>query len=201
MAMTTEAIAYSAAAGRAGIETCGQPLSNGRTCVHVKGHSERHSYAWQEGDARYQNVDDKLIDMATGEVVGYTGGVASEIIQQIIAERQVGPEPSAEEKQAKARRVLEVQYGATFPDGCGPVRTIPLAGYEWTYEGTFKTFGYDPEGNYVSYCFETGKIARLYSLNQRRQAVDYARRWGPTAAARKLGIPLGTIKSWVQRGE
>lgn len=199
--MTVAAIAHSTAAGRLGIEACGQLLARGRTCVHVKGIPHGHSAAWQQGDARYQNIDDKIIDMVTGEVVGYAGDLARGIIQELVTGRLAAPEPSPQEKQAKARRVLESQYGATFPNGCGPVRAIPPAGYEWYFEGTYKAHGYDPDGNVVSFDFISGEIKRIYSLNQRQRAVDYARLLGATQAARKLKIPVATIRSWTRRDE
>jgi hypothetical protein len=53
----------------------------------------------------------------------------------------------------------------------------------------------------VSFDFISGEIKRIYSLNQRQRAVDYARLLGATQAARKLKIPVATIRSWTRRDE
>jgi len=179
---------------------CNHPLFGGRSCCHVRGHAGRHSHTWQPGDARYLDIDDKLTDMETGEVVGYTGDLGHRIIEEITGQRINQPEPTPAEKQAKARRVLETQYGATFRD-CGPVHAYPpTKGYKWHYEGTFKAFGKDASGHNVEFSFETGRVSRIYSLNARREAVDYARRLGATKASRKFDIPVATIRSWTERG-
>jgi hypothetical protein len=182
------------------IARCDHPLSGGRTCCYVKGHDGRHSHTWQPGDARYLDIDGRLIDMETGEVVGYSGDLGHRIIEQITGERIGRPEPSPEEKQAKARRVLETQYGARFPEKQAPCHAVPPKGYTWHYEGTFHLYGRDHNGNDVAYDFRDGKVRRIYSLRQRREAVEYARKSGASEAARKLGIPRKTIVTWMGRG-
>jgi hypothetical protein len=181
------------------MDQCNHPLFIGRSCVHVKGHDGRHSHTWQQGDARYLDIDDKLIDMETGEVVGYTGDLAHKIIEEIVGKPFHRKPELDPDRQAKARRVLETQYGARFRD-CGPVHAYPPTdGYRWHYEGTFKAFGTDRDGNDVEFDFHGGKVRRIYSLNQRTDAVAYARRFGVPAASRKFGIPAGTIYAWKDR--
>ena len=177
-------------------EQCSHSLSGGRRCCHVKGHGGRHSHTWQQGDARYLEIDEKLLDMETGEVAGYSGELAQRIIEEITGE---WPPLTREEKQAKARRVLEMQYGFTIPDKPQRVHASPPRGYNWHYEGDTKAIGIDTSGHDVEFDFTSGKVQRIYSLNQRREATAYARRYGATKAARKLDIPTETIRSWVKR--
>ena len=178
---------------------CDHSLFGGRSCCHVKGHSRRHSHTWQPGDARYLEIDEKLIDMETGEVVGYCGGLGDEVIKDIIQERD-SHQPSPEEKQAKARRVLEM-YGFNIPDKPQRVHASPPRGYSWHYEGDYKAIGVDTLGHNVEFDFTNGKVQRIYSVNQRREAVDYARRFGAARASRKLDIPAATIRSWASRSK
>src|SRR5579859_2224821 len=180
---------------------CNHPLFGGRSCCHVRGHSGRHSHTWQPGDARYLDIDDKLIDMETGEVAGYTGELGQRIAEEITGERITNPPPTPEEKQAKARRVLEVQYGAKFFDDLTPVHASPPKGYNWHFEGDTKAIGVDTSGHDVEFDFTSGKTTRIYSVNQRRAAVDYARRFGPAKAAGKYDIPLATVRSWTRRSK
>jgi hypothetical protein len=180
------------------IEQCNHPLSRGRSCCHVKGHAGRHSHTWQQGDARYLDIDDKIIDMETGEVVGYSGDLGHRIIDTLASERK---EPAPDEKQAKARRVLERQYGARIPENYGPVYAVPPDGYDWHYEGTYRAYGTDSIGHSVEFDFRTGKVQRIYSQNQRKEVVSYARASTAAKASRKFGIPAGTIRSWMKRSE
>jgi hypothetical protein len=187
------------------IRRCNHPLSGGRLCCHVQGHDGRHSHTWQQGDARYLDTDDKIIDTETGEVVGYCGDLADEAIAEIIAGRGAfhrKPELDPE-RQAKARRVLEVQYGATFFDDITPARAKPPAGngYRWHYEGAMKAIGTDGNGHDIEFDFASGKVQRIYSASQRRQVVDYARRLGATSASRKFDIPVETIRTWAKRSK
>jgi hypothetical protein len=180
---------------------CDHALTNGRTCCHVEGHDGRHSHTWQRGDARYLDVNGKVVDMETGEVAGYSGDLGQTIIGEIISERDSQPQLSAEEKQAKARRVLEVQYGVSIPENQPPVHaTPPRTGFNWHYEGDTKAIGVTSAGKDVEFDFTTGKVTRLYSLNQRRDAAAYARRFGAAKAARKFDIPRKTVTTWVNRG-
>ena len=178
---------------------CDRPLSNWRWCCHVRGHAGRHSHTWQPGDARYLDIDDKLVDMETGEVVGYGEGLGQRIIEEIVAER-IGNPPSREEIQAKARRVLKM-YGFTIPDEFKVAHASPPKGYDWYYEGDTKAMGVDTSGHTVEFDFTNGKIQRVYSLNQRREAVDCARRLGATKASQKLDIPVETIRTWAKRSK
>jgi hypothetical protein len=181
------------------ITQCSRPLLGGRRCCHVRGHYRRHSHTWQPGDARYLDIDEKLLDMETGEVVGYGAGLGQRVIENIVSERIANP-PSREEIQAKARRVLEVQYGFTIPDEFkAVVHASPPKGYEWHYEGVTKAIGIDASGHNVEFDFTSGKVQRIYSVNQRQEAVGYARRYGSAKAAAEFDIPSATIRSWVGR--
>ena len=127
------------------IEVCNHPLSNGRTCCHVKGapaigyelcplkgsygpgaddrcwhafaknEPHRHSHTWQLGDARYGTSSGKLVDLETGEFRGNAEFGTDEIIKGI----QAGPfhcKPELDPgMQANARRVLRL-YGFNLPD-------------------------------------------------------------------------------------
>lgn len=195
------------------MEVCGHPLTCGRTCCHLSGHAGRHSHTWQRGAARYEDIDCKMIDMETGEVTGYTGGLAQRIIETITGERDdPGFQPTPGEKRAKARRVLEVQYGFKFPlegeydvlpgDSTVAVpagESIMARNCNWHWKGTDKAIGTDQAGHDVEFDYQSGKVTRIYSQNDRREAVSYARRFGPAKASRKLNIPAGTIRSWINR--
>ena len=115
------------------IEGCNHPLSNGRTCVHVKAASviryehcpfrdsygpygdaqcwhphplrklHRHSHSWQLADAKRVDIDGREIDMETGEIGGYTDFGTGDIIDGIKTLHQRGT-------LADARRVLRL-YG------------------------------------------------------------------------------------------
>jgi hypothetical protein len=56
---------------------CAAPLAKGRECVHTQGHDGRHSHTWQPGDARLQQIGDRLINMETGEFVARTADTSS----------------------------------------------------------------------------------------------------------------------------
>jgi len=127
---------------------CNRPLFGGRTCCHVKGHGGRHSHTWQPGDARDLVIDDKLIDMETGEVAGYGEGLGQQVIEDIVSERITNP-PTRREIQAKARRVLEMQYGFKIPDKSQRVYASAPKGYDWHYEGDTKAIGIDAGGHDV----------------------------------------------------
>ena len=133
------------------VEKCNHSLLGGRSCGHVKGSPRivyepcpykeekcnhghaipgtihRHSHTWQQGDARYEDTDGKRIDMETGEVVGNTEGIGEQLIREIIEDRGIyhrKPELNPD-MPTNARRVLEMQYGATTFDDTTPVRTLP----------------------------------------------------------------------------
>src|SRR4051794_9032062 len=92
---------------------CRRSLLRG-PCVHTKGHAlySRHSHTWQPGDARYLVIDDKCIDMETGEITGFYGDLGQEVIDKIIGDRgsyHRKPEQDPA-KLERARKVLEMQY-------------------------------------------------------------------------------------------
>jgi hypothetical protein len=184
-----------------GAEVCGYQLTNDRTCCHTQGHSGKHSHTWQTGDARYLTIDEKLIDMETGEVVGYTGGLAKRVIEEIVDGRIDAELPKREDTQARALRTLQVQYGykGSADDNHHPCYASPPTGYSWHYEGVYRALGTDSGGHDVEFEFSSGKLSRIYSINQRRDAVNYARRYGTAKAAAKYDIPAATIRSWNYR--
>ena len=220
------------AAERLGIKRCNHALPGGRTCCHVKdaplirylpcsdihgpeggdrcyhpvittGKPHRHSHSWQLGEARYGVIGGQLINMETGEVAGYTGGLGGQVIGDITT----GPfhykpelDPAA---QANARRVLRL-YGFDLPDDdyVIPVSDHVKAGImvSWHYHGASGwSYGTDQEGHNYEMSPE-GKLKRIYSLNERGQAVAFARQAGPAKAARKFDIPPATVRSWMSRG-
>jgi hypothetical protein len=170
------------------VRVCGHSLAVGRSCVHVHGVPHRHSHTWQLGDARYERVNGHLVNMETGEVVGdwpeidVTGFLSS----------------------GNHIRVLEL-YLPGFAQAIELVREEARMlnapnGFDWHYRSPTHIYGSDSSGHSVEFDRATGRVTRLYSVNERRQAVDYAQRFGPTKASRKLGVPVNTIKSWAKRG-
>ena len=191
------------------IEACSRPLSRGRTCVHVKGapaigykncgeqdcahgHAlpapHRHSHTWQQGDARYCQVNDYRVDMETGEISGewpeidMTGLRASDDHIRVLELHF----PGFAEAMERTRKEAEM---LNAPNG-----------YRWYYTSPTHIYGDDPSGHAVEFERVTGKITRLYSVNQRHEAVDYAQRFGAAKASRKLDIPQRTVRSWAERG-
>ena len=66
-------------------------------------------------------------------------------------------------------------------------------GYRWYYKSPTHIYGDDGHGHAVEFDRNAGKVIRLYSVNERREAVAYARRFGAAKAARKFEIPPATI--------
>jgi hypothetical protein len=181
---------------------CGKRLSGGRTCIHVKGHYVRHGATWQVGDARYLDIDGHLLDMATGEVIGFVVDDTSRVIAEIAAERAPDGRHPADpaERQRKARRVLEL-YGWHIPDKPATCYAVPPKGYDWYFEGDHAAYGTDSNGHSVEFDFATGKLRRMYSLNDKRRAVAYAKRYGAAKAAKKYDIPAATVRVWTRRSQ
>jgi hypothetical protein len=179
---------------------CNHNLLRG-PCVHVRGHARysRHSHTWQMGDARYENIDGKLIDMETGEVMGITSFNTGEIVDSILTERATYGDA---EKLANARRVLRL-YGIEVPDDICIVvieRGSPmLDNVNWDYHGTSGwSYGQDSDGhNYER--SPDGKAKRIYSLSERQNVVTMASRIGAARAGRACGIPSATVRSWAKR--
>jgi hypothetical protein len=69
----------------------------------------------------------------------------------------------------------------------------------WHYAQGSRLYGVDTEGRDVLYDASKATRTILYSANQRESAVSFARRLGPSMAARKFGIPLETVRSWMKR--
>ena len=74
----------------------------------------------------------------------------------------------------------------TIPDGITPYYVTPEAAY-----------GFDAHGHDVE--VRDGKVTRIYSQNQRKDAIADAREMGAAAASRKHDIPAETIRSWLGR--
>jgi hypothetical protein len=216
------------------VERCNHPLSNGRTCCHIKdapaigyepcpfkgsygpggddrcwhafakNEPHRHSHTWQLGDGRYGASRRCIVNLETGEVAGIRADDASHVIEDV----KSGPfhyKPELDPgTQANARRILRL-YGFTLPDDDAyavPVDHITEAGIvvEWHYHGKSGwSYGTDQDGHNYEMSPD-GKLKRIYALNERREAVLLAQRFGPTKASRKFGIPLETVRSWSKRG-
>ena len=179
--------------GQGGDDRCWHPFAKGR--------SHRHSHTWQMGDARYSRVGDKLVDMETGEVTGIWPNGAPQVIERVKAARAGWTEADT---RANARRVLRL-HGFKLPDNDGyaaPVDHIMEAKItvEWHYQGASGwAYGTDQAGHNYELS-PAGKLSRLYSLNERHDAMAYMGRFGASKAARKFDIPQRTIRSWAERG-
>jgi hypothetical protein len=181
-----------------GIERCNHPLSRGRKCCHVKGHGRRHSHTWHLGDARYEHIGNCLLDMETGEVIGQWLDGVSRISAEVKQSRRA--------REDALRALWNHLPGFTVPQG-------PLSALRWEdvegapmdinfhYHGESGwSYGTDTNGHDVSVS-PGGKVERVYSVNQRQEAVSCARRFGAAKASRKFDIPVKTIRTWVNRGE
>jgi hypothetical protein len=213
------------------IERCNHPLSEGRTCCHVKGapaigyepcpvkgsygpgaddqcwhpfakdRSHRHGHTWQMGEARYVATGGKVIDMETGEVTGNAEFGTDQIIGKIRPGRD---SRNRADIIADAGRVLRL-YGFNLPDDDS--YAVPVSDHmkadimvNWHYHGASGwSYGTDQDGHNYELSPE-GKLGRIYSPNERREAVDYMRKFGPAKAVRKFGAPRRTIRSWAERG-
>ena len=71
----------------------------------------------------------------------------------------------------------------------------------WHYVTEQKAIGVDDQGHDVEYSKKTGKTKRIYSLNQQREAVAYARKFGAVKASKKYDIPSATIRNWTGRAK
>lgn len=166
--------------------------------------THRHSHSWQPGDARYPDIDGYIIDMETGEVVGDYEDLGQEAIKEIIKNQGIyyrKPELNPN-MQSKAREALVKMYGFQIPEEFKSRSTLPPAkGYKWHYKGTHTAIGVDDQGHNVEYDYTTEKVHRIYSLNERREAVAYARRFGATKAAKKFDIPYSTLNNWARRSK
>jgi hypothetical protein len=86
--------------------------------------------------------------------------ISTATLARLIRERDHREKTQAPEgKQAHAKRVLQVQYGAVFPDVQEPCYACPpREGYTWEREDTYYIYGTDSEGRDVRYDFRNGKI-------------------------------------------
>lgn len=175
-------------------------------CWHpfAKKESHRHSDTWLHGDARLVRAGDWLADSGTGEKVQ-----ALPWPLDIIGETRRGPFYSRPDldpnRQADARRALRLTVFsfALDNDDYAVEITNPTevkVAVEWHYHSASGwSYGHDQAGHNYELSPE-GRLKRIYSLNERREAVTYAQRFGPARAARKFDIPPGTVRSWASRG-
>lgn len=63
----------------------------------------------------------------------------------------------------------------------------------WHYVSPSVWLGRSPQGH--DFALERGRIARIYSLRQREEALALVAEYGLTAASRKAGIPRTTLKN------
>jgi hypothetical protein len=188
MSMTNSGCTGLRSAQRPRIEVCNRPLARDRFCCHVKGHLTRHSHTWNTGNARYGSVNGYLTDMETGEVVA----VDSDDTSRVIELGRAGNSAS------DPRRVLEL-YLPGFNDTVKPLDPPEGSKYRWHYQTLAIALGTDESGRDVEFDRHTGKIHRIYSVSERREAILCARRLGAAKTARKFNIPDATIRSWVNR--
>ena len=170
------------------IDVCNRPLSHGKFCCHVRWHLTRHSHTWQPGNARYDRVNGHVVDMETGEVVAAHRDDTSRVIEAIRADNGA----------SDSRRVLQL-YLPGFKDIIRPLDPPVNSGYQWHYRTLAIAIGTDDTGRDVEFDRNTGKLHRIYSVNDRREAILCARRLGAAKAGRKFGIPDATIRGWVNR--
>jgi len=187
------------------IEQCGHPLAYGRRCVKLKGHQEmtlfsgaddrKHAHTWQYGDAKIGTHNNHLVNFETGEVIGD--------YYEIEASRF---RPKADKSREDALRVLRNHlpgFREAERDGWkgGTMAAhAPTIHATWYYSSGDRSFGVTDDGHDVVYDFSTGRVQRIYSINQKREAIEAAKEFGLTVAAKKYGIPKTTISAWIKRG-
>jgi hypothetical protein len=79
---------------------------------------------------------------------------------------------------------------------------VPHPDCQWhhvTRDG--RHYGTDASGHDVLWDQSTGRLGRIYSTYQRREAVRLADMFGVAASARELDIPRKTVATWVRREE
>jgi hypothetical protein len=219
---------------------CGEPLTQGRTCVHVRGHDSRevpkvlrsrHSHSWENYSRGVVQIGNRLVDTATGEVVDELasfepfGGRTrdyrpseseakkilgnSSPLQGTPVLKSLAPDyhgrndywcPHVASDMWTCKRC---NYGLERLDGV----TVPVASPQvpvsedivWHFKGKHVYMGTDPEGRDFEKDVKTGSVTRVYSINDRREAVALADEYGLSAAARKTGIPRSTLQNWKRR--
>lgn len=184
---------------------CGKALPKGRRCVKLKGHEEivlqsgksdeRHSYTWQMGDAAIVVwPDGRTVDMGTGELLcegldlfsegtrfPYTASAPIEVLRNYLPGFR-----EAEDHEWKSDTMTAI--------------ATPVIEADYYYHGNGISIGRTREGYTVSRYDKSGKVERIYSVDERQSAVDLARQIGLTAASLKLDVPRNSIKSWMRRG-
>jgi hypothetical protein len=162
---------------------CGEPLLKGRTCCKTKGHDDKHSHTWHQGDARVTTIGLREVNMETGELLGE------------IASAPLGLRPG------RPLDVLRTMYGITPPDDRLVITGEPMETLEATYHYTAArhSFGVTVNGWDVRRDDITGKVTRIHSLNEKRDALALVSEYGLSAASRKTGISRNTLKAWRDR--
>lgn len=178
------------------VQRCDQPLSGGKTCCHVEGHKDfedqqgktiAHSHTWHHGAAGNVYTDQYIIGGETGEILGDNWTLDYPSYRS--------PKHGTVDD---ARRVLANQYGFNFDITAAlPLERRPPSNFEWHYRGDTHYYGIDSNGYDVEWSETTGKVKRVYSINQKRQAARYAKRYGLANAVRKFNIPKQQIHSWM----
>lgn len=89
--------------------------------------------------------------------------------------------------------IVEVESIATHPEA-----RIP-AGLEWHYRGPKFWYGTLGDWYYDLDLYSGKSVRRRVSLSEKARIVSLARTRGAALAAKKHGIPAGTIRSWLSR--
>jgi hypothetical protein len=210
---------------------CAEPLSKGRTCCHVRGHDRRHSHTWHRGDARFETIGNRVINLETAELAGesaevkrltvkyraertsprnvlaaYSPAFASEPTgRELPPDDYVGPWRywCPHEDHHDMWRCNRCNYGIEMPayeqDTITGGQTVDDVSYYFR-ANSGRSYGITTDGHDVRRDDATGRISRMYSMTQKRDAVEVVREYGLSAASRKLDIPRPTLKSWATRG-
>jgi hypothetical protein len=208
---------------------CGEPLTRGRSCVHARGHEGHHSHSWEPYNYRVREISGRYVDTVTGEIVceltdaeDFASRARSERPSESEAAKILGSISSFRGKPvlkplpadyhgredywcphtaADMMACARCNYGFENADGSKPPVAPPAVNVdvEWHYRGKLVWMGRDAEGHDYEKDARTGNVTRVYSANDKRDAVALAAEHGVTAAARKTGIPWSTLKNWVAR--
>lgn len=124
------------------------------------------------------------------------------------ADYHCGPWPSWCPHTGDTWTCKRCNYGVERADG----KKIPVASeaqrraaeersdVDWHYFGSTHWFGRDAEGRDYEMDINTGKVERIYSVRDKRDALELIAEYGLSAASRKTSIPRTTLKNWHTRG-
>jgi hypothetical protein len=173
-----------------------------------------------EGGQVIRFSDGRIVNMETGELVGDLPPVDARAIRLDMlppeAKTAAGPKPMPPDFHSGpwpywcphaagdmwACRACNYGYEyADGPEGTAMASVIALGdGATWHYSGDGMRVGVDAQGRDVRQDLKTGKVSRIYSVQMRRDAVEFAERFGAAHASRKFHIPAKTVQGWVNRG-